>query len=133
MANTQLSDAAHVLVYIAMHQLDEITSEKIANSVMTDPTMVRRIMSKLNRAGLLKSNRGIAKPEIIRPLEKITLKDIYHAVSTAPNFLNVDYETSKTCNVGSIIPMVMGSYYEKIQTQTENEMAKITLAKIIKN
>lgn len=114
-----------------MHQADEITSEKIAHSLLTDPTMVRRIMARLKKAGLLNSVRGIAKPQITRSYDEITLKDIYYAVSTAPAFLNVDYQTSSTCSVGSKVPTTLAKYYQQIQEQAEDKMAQISLATII--
>ncbi|KRL01163.1 Rrf2 family transcriptional regulator [Liquorilactobacillus capillatus] len=131
MANTQLSDATHILVYIALHENEINNSDKIAKSINTDPTMVRRIMSKLRKAKLLGSTQGIARPRILRPLFRITLKDVYLAVTTKRFFLNVDYKTSSTCKVGSLIPEVMSQYFREFQSNAEAKLDKITIQNIV--
>ena len=131
MANTQLSDATHILAYIALHQNDDLKSERIASSLNTDPTMVRRMMGKMRKAGLLVSTRGIAKPELACQPDHISLRDIFVAVSTRRDLLSVDRDTSQTCPVGSVIPTVMSGYYREIQSSAEGRMAKITLQDVI--
>ncbi|AVK63182.1 transcriptional regulator [Lactobacillus sp. CBA3606] len=131
MANTQLSDATHIMAYVALHQADELKSDRIAASLNTDPTMVRRLMSKLRKAGLLQSTRGIAKPQLACLPAQISLKAIYLAVSTHRELLSVDRDTSVTCPVGSVIPKVMTTYYQQIQSSAEGRMEKITLQDVL--
>lgn len=131
MANTQLSDATHILAYVALHTNDELKSDRIASSLNTDPTMVRRMMSKLRKAGLLESTKGIAKPKLACSPVQITLRDIYLAVSTRRELLSVDRDTSQSCPVGSVIPKVMTTYYQEIQISAEGRMARITLQDVI--
>lgn len=131
MANTQLSDATHIMAYIALHTDDQLKSEHIASSLNTDPTMVRRMMSKLRKSGLLTSVRGVARPTLACSPNDITLKDIYVAVVAKRNFLNVDHNTSETCPVGSVIPRVMEKYYCDIQNSAEARMSRVTLQDII--
>lgn len=131
LANTQLSDATHIMVYIALHDDKNLKSDRIASSLNTDATLVRRIMGKLKKHGLLVSTRGVARPTIAHDVRQITLKDIYLAVTTKRNLLNVDTNTSDTCSVGTVIPKVMDHYYQEIQSSAEARMDKISLQDII--
>lgn len=131
MANTQLSDATHIMAYVALHANDNLKSERIASSLNTDPTMVRRLMSKLRKAGLLLSTKGVARPTLACAPEDINLRQIYLAVSTRPELLSVDHDTSQNCPVGSVVPKVMASYYREIQSSAEGRMARITLQDVM--
>ena len=53
--STKLSDAAHILAFIALHLDCDLTSDKIAESVKTNPAYVRQLMSALRKGGLLTS------------------------------------------------------------------------------
>ncbi|BDZ31081.1 Rrf2 family transcriptional regulator [Lactiplantibacillus sp. WILCCON 0030] len=131
MANTQLSDATHIMAYVALHPHEQLKSEQIAASLNTDPTMVRRLMSKLRKAGLLESTRGIARPKLACDPAKINLRLIYLAVSSHRDFLTVDRDTSQDCPVGSVMPRVMTNYYQEIQNSAEGRMARITLQDVM--
>ncbi|AVI93881.1 Rrf2 family transcriptional regulator [Oenococcus oeni] len=132
MANTQLSDATHVLVYIALHKNKQsVKSSEIAVSLQTAPSLVRRIMSKLKKAHLLNAVQGSPQPVLAKAAEQITLQEIYLAVSQKRNLLNVDQNTDMLCPIGTAIPKVLDHYYREIQTAAEMKMAEITLQDII--
>ena len=67
---TKLSDAVHILAFIALHPDAALTSEKIAESIRTNAAYVRQLMSALRRAGLLVSVKGHPKPALARPAEE---------------------------------------------------------------
>lgn len=131
MANTQLSDATHIMAYIALHPAENLKSDRIASSLKTDPTTVRRLMGKLRQAGLLQSTRGIARPQLACKPMDISLRDIFLAVSTRRALLTVDRDTSTACPVGSVMPKVMANYYREIQSSAEGRMARITLQDVM--
>ncbi|WP_283679541.1 Rrf2 family transcriptional regulator [Lentilactobacillus sp. Marseille-Q4993] len=132
MANTKLSDATHILAYIAINEnKTEIKSTTIAESINTSPSLVRRMMSSLKKAGLLNAIPGAATPSLAKDPKDISLLDVYFAVSGDQELLNVDEHTNANCPVGSIIPEVLVHYYEEIQNTAEAKMAKINLQEII--
>ena len=55
--STKYSDAIHILAYIEMLKGTDLSSDRIAQSVETNPAYVRRIMSDLRTAGLIESQR----------------------------------------------------------------------------
>ena len=132
MANTQLSDATHILAYVALNQdKSVIKSSTIAESINTSPSLIRRMMSKLKRAGLLNAVKGAARPSLAKVPKEISLLDIYLAISPDNKLLNVDEKTNASCPVGSVIPDVLDHYYQEVQNTAEARMAKINLQELL--
>ena len=75
--SVKLSHAVHILVFIYLSEGLPLSSDKIAESIHTNPGCVRQIMSALRNAKLMKSTTGHPKPELAREPETITLFDIY--------------------------------------------------------
>ena len=73
---TKLSDAAHILAFIALHPECDLTSGKLAESVQTNPAYVRQLMSAMRKGGLLLSVKGHPKPALAREPARISLLDI---------------------------------------------------------
>ena len=71
---TRLSDAVHILAFIALYPDCDLTSNKLAESIQTNPAYVRQLMSALRKGGLLVSVKGHPRPALAREPEKITLK-----------------------------------------------------------
>lgn len=130
--STKLSDATHILSYIHLNELPNLSSTAIAVSICTNPSYVRQLMAKLKSAGLIHSTRGQANPILDREPEKITLLDIYKAVEGDKPLLHLDTHINPNCNVGVYIQYSLKDYYEEVQKASENKMAQITLADIIK-
>ena len=59
---TRLSDAVHILAFIALYPDCDLTSNKLAESVQTNPAYVRQLMSALRKGGLLVSVKGHPRP-----------------------------------------------------------------------
>lgn len=129
--STKLSDAVHIMAFIAIHQEYDLSSTVIADSIQTNPAFVRQIMMKLKKAGLMSSVNGHAKPSLAKPAEEITLLDIYKAVEGSKPFLHLDTHTNPDCGVGVNIQLALQDYYSEIQKGTETHMSGISLQDII--
>src|SRR5690349_13435755 len=83
MSNTQcFAVSIHVLTLLAANQGGLVTSEAIAESVDTNPVVIRRTMSHLRRHGLVSSRPGINGGWLLmKPPEQISLWEIYHAIN----------------------------------------------------
>ena len=130
--STKLSDAVHIMAFIAIHQEYDLSSTVIADSIQTNPAFVRQIMMKLKKAGLMSSVNGHAKPSLAKPTEEITLLDIYKAVEGNKPLLHLDTHTNPDCGVGVNIQLALQDYYNEIQKETEKHMSSISLQDIIK-
>ncbi|MFD1670657.1 Rrf2 family transcriptional regulator [Agrilactobacillus yilanensis] len=131
MANTQFSDTIHVLAYIAYFQGKKITSQEIASSLETSPSLIRKIMANLKRSQLLIPKQGPTKLALTRAPSEITLRDIYNSLGDIPPLLNVDQNTSQKCPVGYAVPKILNHYYSEVQAAAEAKMAKISLQDIL--
>ena len=128
---TKLSDAVHILAFIALHPNCDLTSEKIAESIQTNPGYVRQLMSALRRGGLLHSVKGHPRPRLAKTPCQITLLDVYHAVEGDKPLLHQDTHTNPQCGVGVNIQLVLRDCYDLVQQQAEEAMRSITLQEIL--
>ena len=128
---TRLSDAIHILAFIALHPKANLTSEKLAESVQTNPAYVRQLMSALRKGGLLTSVKGHPRPALARTPEEITLLDAYRAVEGSKPILHQDTHTNPDCGVGVNIQLVIRDCYDLVQERAEEAMAAITLGEIL--
>ena len=121
--STKVSDAVHILSFIALNAKESLTSQAIAESVKTNPAFVRQMMSSLRNAGLLTSVKGHAKPALSRDAKDISLLDVYRAVEGDKPLLHQDTHTNPECGVGVNIQLVICDCYDQVQKKAEEEMA----------
>lgn len=130
----KLSDAIHTLAYIEITPEDgDVSSNGIANSIEANPSVIRQLMSNMNKAGLLESQAGAAKPRLARSASEITLLDVFKAVEINHNLLHVDPNTNIDCPVGANIQQTLDAAYERVQNAAEAEMSKLTIQDIVDN
>lgn len=129
--STRLSDAVHILCFIVLNPDYNLSSERIAQSVRTNPGYVRQLMSALRRAGIISSVKGHAKPELAKEARAITMLDVYRAVEGDKPLLHLDTHTNPECGVGVNIQLALQEYYDMIQEIAESGMEKITLHDIL--
>ena len=128
---TRLSDAVHILAFIALYPDCDLTSNKLAESIQTNPAYVRQLMSALRKGGLLVSVKGHPRPTLAREPEKITLLDAYRAVEGNKPLLHQDIHTNPACGVGVNIQLVLRDCYDLVQARAEEAMRSITLQEIL--
>jgi Rrf2 family protein len=132
--NTQFSIAVHMMAGLGQLPERHLTSTILAASVNTSPSFVRRVLSKLSKAGLVRTSTGksgacwIAK----RP-EKISLLDIYRAVDAPMAFSIHCYEPCQECKVSRGIKTALEKSLTKTQNAMESSLRKITLKRIIED
>lgn len=79
--NSRLSLALHTLSHMAQDTDRTQTSSEIAGHAGTNPVVVRRVLGKLRKAGLLTSERGHSGGwRLARPSHEITFADVYLAL-----------------------------------------------------
>ena len=129
--STKVSDAVHILAFINLNPDLPLTSERIAISVQTNASYVRQLMSTLRKAGLLRSIKGHAKPELAKEPTEITLLDVYRAVEGRKHQLHLDTHTNPNCGVGVHIQEALQDSFDQVQARAEEEMAHITLQNVL--
>ena len=129
--STRLSDAVHILAFIALNPNGSLSSSSIAESIHTNPGCVRQLMSALRRAGLISSVKGHPRPALTRIPALITLLDVYRAVEGEKPLLHLDTHTNPECGVGIYIQLSLQDYFDQIQESAEKEMKSVTLQDIL--
>lgn len=129
--STKLSDAVHTIAMIAISSDGPISSNHVAESINTNPSCVRQIMSALRKAGLIENVVGHPKASLAREASAITLLDIYRAVEGTKPLLHQDTHTNPECGIGVNIQYALREYYDQVQEAAENAMNAITLEDII--
>ena len=127
----KLSDAVHLLSYLHIYQDGDLSSKAIADSIESNPSVVRQLMSDLRTAGLIGTRKGAAEPRLAKKPREINLFDIYQAINMDHDLLHVDPKTNLKCIVGGNIQASLEKYYDQIQAAAFNEMKQISLADVI--
>ena len=130
--NTQFSIAIHLMAALACGCDQDITSSRLAASVNTSPSFVRRILAKLSKAGLVETATGKAgKCWLAKDPKQISLLDIYQAVDAPEAFAIHDYAEQKTCLVSCHIKSALEKALGKTQKAMESSLGNTSLAEIV--
>ena len=117
---------------LADHDGEHITSDNLAASVKAHETLVRLILSKLVRSGLVKASRGRrGSTSIARAANKISILEIYRAVDPPPVFSIHTYPKSKTCRASSSHKELMKEVLTDAQKAFEDTLAKRMLSELV--
>lgn len=127
----KLSDGVHILAYVDIFRDGDLSSTAIANSIESNPSLVRRLMSALVKAGLLETHPGVVAPRLARPAADISLLDVYRAIEGNQRLLHVDDKTNPSCVVGGNIQDTLNGVYADVQRQAEATMAGVSLQQVI--
>ena len=130
--NFQFSVAVHIVAGLGRQYGEAVTSGKIAGSVNTSPSFVRRVLARLSRAGLVKTATGKAGAcWLARNPKDITLLDVYRAVEAPRAFAIHDYPECATCPVSRRIKPALKVALGKAQNAMESGLAAIRIADVI--
>ncbi len=134
MIDTRFSVSIQIMMTVAHHKDELVTSELLANALDTNPTFVRKMVSRLVEADLLNSYRGKGGGiELARKPNQISLNDIYIASTNEKKLINVHNKPIvKTCEVSCCIKSVLNNLVDGIETSTQSYLAKKTLHDLMK-
>lgn len=130
--SSRFTIAVHMLTCVEyFHDTHITTSEFLAGSIGVNPVVVRQIFSQLKAAGLVDVARGKGGVDLLRPLDDITLYDVYEAVDSVNGSLFRFHENpNPECPVGKNIHNMLDGSLNDIQDALESKMKSITLGEI---
>ena len=141
LVNSQLPIALHILGYLASAKGKAVTSEALATSYGTNPVVLRRVLSKLKHAGLVRTKRGAGGGSVLaRKSCEINLRQAYEAVADQSKLLLPQHPGG--CD-GVIAPILadyvnemLGSaeqaLLDKLATITVERMDRVVRRKILR-
>jgi len=135
-ANSRFAVAIHVLALARVARGDAlgmpVTSEQMAESVNTNPVVIRRILGALREAGLVASQSGPGGGwRLLRRPDDISLRDVYKAVEAEPLFALPRREPSAGCAIGKQLPAVLERCFRNAEAALEEQLDQVTLADVI--
>lgn len=132
--SSRFTIAVHILTCIDYFKgKNQLSSEFIAASVGTNPVVIRRILGQLKKAGLVEVSRGgHGEASITKPLNQITLYDIYKAVGSVDDELFHFHENpNPECPVGRNIHASLDERLEQVQKAMEDSLKSMKLSDVI--
>ena len=129
--NTRFAVAVHMLTLLAQSQGEPVTSEYLAGSVNTNPSLIRRLLSQLARAGLTRSQMGNGGGALLsKPADTITLLDVYRAMDENLHVIPMHSAPNLHCVVGRNIQAVLEARFDAAERALEQELARTNIAEL---
>ncbi len=106
-----------------------MTSEKLAAGIRTNPTVIRRLVSKLVEAGLLQSFKGKAGGiKLAKSPKEISLREVYLAVSDKTLIATPLKDPNKNCAVSCAIKKLMCEIVSGLEASSLQYLSNIRLS-----
>ena len=130
--DTKFSVAVHILILISESQ-NHINSEQMAQSVGTNASYIRKILSLLKRAAIIDGHRGIGGYSLEVPPKQLTLLQVYQAVTEGAkiHLLDIHQNSNDGCVVGRHIRPVLTDMFAEIEEGFARLLSGKTLADCI--
>ena len=129
--NTRFAVAIHILTFLQTQGGEPATSELIASSVNTNPSLIRRLLSQLARSGLTTSQMGTGGGALLaRAADRITLLDVYRAVDEDREVIPLHPTPNPRCPVGRNIHGALQGRITAAERALEQELARTTIAEL---
>jgi len=129
--DSRLSVALHVLMH--MHDATEVvTSEALAPRLDTNPVVLRRTMSGLREAGIVRAERGRGGGwSLVKPLESVTLADVYDALTVTNPFAIGCRSPATKCLLERTVNDAIGAALADAEATLMGRLRRITVADLI--
>ena len=133
MVATRFAVAIHVLLLLATEPAGQATSGRIAESVGTNPVVIRRLAGQLARAGLVRIRRGPGGAELARPAEVITLADVWAAMRRPGLPLLPTHKSAERGEgLARLVPGLLCGVLDEAERAMERRLAEVTLDTLLK-
>jgi Rrf2 family protein len=128
-ADSQFTTAIHICIFIHFKERSNISSQTIAESVKTNPVVIRRLISKLRNHGIIKSNVGSGGGfSLNKPADQITLWNIYLAVREKQFFRKPP--PNPDCKVSSNLAALVDDTFLQSELAMQAPLAKVNIAEL---
>ena len=112
---------------------EPLKSEQVAESVNTNPVVIRRILKELAEAGLVVSQTGsLGGSRLANDAAKMTLLDVYQALEYGGVFSLHRQPPSRDCPVGVNIETVLGDVLLEVDSAVERVLQNITIHDVVR-
>jgi Rrf2 family protein len=131
-ANTRMATAIQILCVIAYKGPDGTNSEIVANSLRTNPVVVRRLLKRLQLHGLVAIRPGkYGGVQLARAPGQITLDQIYQAVETETAVFALRPKGNPNCPVDIRMTDLLAPIFRGTDDAVEHTLRQTTLGSLI--
>lgn len=124
--------AVHVLAVLAYKEGRNVTSGFLAESVNTNPVVIRRLLLALQEAKLVETRKGAGHgSRLARPPGRITLAEVYRAVEEDEPFALPPREPNRKCPVGQCVQDALEEVFVAAQKAMEKEFESTSLGDVM--
>lgn len=127
--------AVHALTFLARWNEGGLQpSAKIAESLKSNPVLVRRVLGLLRDKGLVSPVEGSGGGWCLaRPAEEITLHDVYAAVEDGESVLPVHaHPPNQSCVIGRHMQELLEGEFASAQRALEDSLARTSIAEMLR-
>ncbi len=130
--DTKFAVALHSMIFISESE-ESMTSDTLAETLNTNPSYVRRILSALSKAGLISSASKSKGCSLLKAPEDITLTEIYDAVEPGVSKINMDLSQNPNTGIqlGKCERPVIEALFNDMENAVEQVLAGRTLRDLI--
>src|SRR6476620_698573 len=130
--NSRFAVAVHVLTLMDWSDEECLKSDQIADSVNTNPVVIRRMLCELAGDNLVVSHTGsTGGSRLARHPEQITLLDVYRAVESSDAFSLHPKRPNHGCPVGASIGPVLKAVRTEIDSAIEEVLSGISIGDVV--
>jgi Rrf2 family protein len=131
MIATRFAVSVHLLALLAQECGESMSSDVLASSIGVNPVIVRTLLGKLRKAGLVRTKRGVPGATVARQLQKITLLDIFDAVELRGQLFSIHDQPNPKCPVGGNIQHTLERFFDSAEMALKRSLAKLTVADVV--
>lgn len=132
--SSKTSIGIHIMLLVALYgDKCKLTGTIISRSTGTNPVITRNLLSDLQRAGLISITRGVGGTQLAKPLETISVYDIFCATDAEEpkEIIALHPNPHQDCPIGAIIHHVLEAPYERISDAITQAMKKELLIDLV--
>jgi len=131
--SSRFTIAVHILSIIKQNPSTICTSEFMAESVNTNPVVIRKILSYLKKAGIVQVRRGTGGASLVKDLGAITLLEVFRSVEVVEEdkLFHLHENPNPDCPIGANIQAVLEIILVQAQEAMEQVLANITMEQVI--
>jgi Rrf2 family protein len=132
MVDTRFPVSVHIMTSLAYNQPELMNSEKLAMSIKTNPSFIRKLVVLLSSAGLVESVRGKSGGiRLAKKAKDITLDQIYKAVTENTLVAVPSKSPNKSCPISCGMNDILCKISREIEENTLKQLSKKDLNEIL--
>lgn len=128
--SSRFTVALHIFTCVdAFKDEYKVTSDFLAESIGTNPVIIRKILTQLQAARLITVARGTGGIEPTKELSDISFYDVYQAIEPLEggDLFRFHENPNPQCPVGRNIHALLDGKLQAIQNAMEDEMKKYSI------